>query len=617
MRCAGDLTAYRNAVALVGSGCPGPTGAIGPAGPTLSLGNVAIVDLVYGDNSKGSISGAPFKTLAAAFSAASSVASSSNPILIWVMAGVHTLMSGLTLPNYCSIRGISLQACTLQLQTTSSVTLLTMGESCRVEDISLSLTCTGSTDNLILKGIVFGGTSSQTSKLRTSVVTLNNSTMASSLTNTVTAIEFSGTGSLTASIFSFNSIKASTINVISNGKGNKRGILVSGSNQMSTRDTNIYVAAPVDTSSTGSYIGLETADATNIGSAQLRSTTVGTVYPGVGQAYTASDILQSNPVSVSNPTYLASAGIQVGPGTDLVTKSAGGKGFSTYVYPTIIYYGLKGNITSGTNGYLWPGTMQISAGNFPETGLPAPYYRLQQPALLTGISASLNAAPGGTNTLTLSVYYLPALTSISTATSYQGYISGTTLYVTTVPTSGSIAVGQMVSGPIGSLNASGNSIALNTYIVSGSGTTWTVYPSQTVASSGLPINISNGVPSSTFTGSISGTTLTVATVTTGALAIGQYIAGTGVTSGTNITGGGGTSWTVSASQTVNGPIAMSSVGFLNTGFSVTFAAGDTQQNFYNASTRLNTGDRLSLYLSYTSGSPTNAAHDLTAQLDLF
>jgi hypothetical protein len=59
-----------------------------------------------------------------------------------------------------------------------------------------------------------------------------------------------------------------------------------------------------------------------------------------------------------------------------------------------------------------------------------------------------------------------------------------------------------------------------------------------------------------YTGSISGTTLTITAVTTGVLRVGQPISGTGVTAGTTITayvsGTGGTgTYTVSASQTVS------------------------------------------------------------------
>ena len=60
-------------------------------------------------------------------------------------------------------------------------------------------------------------------------------------------------------------------------------------------------------------------------------------------------------------------------------------------------------------------------------------------------------------------------------------------------------------------------------------------------------------PGTSFSGSISGTALTVTDVFRGSLAIGQTLAGTGVTGGTTIVSGSGTSWVVSASQTV-GPI---------------------------------------------------------------
>ena len=63
------------------------------------------------------------------------------------------------------------------------------------------------------------------------------------------------------------------------------------------------------------------------------------------------------------------------------------------------------------------------------------------------------------------------------------------------------------------------------------------------------------VSNAVFIGSISGTTLTVSSVTSGIIAIGQTLTGTGVTAGTTITAGSGLSWTVSASQTV-GPITI-------------------------------------------------------------
>jgi hypothetical protein len=198
--------------------------------------------------------------------------------------------------------------------------------------------------------------------------------------------------------------------VYSTGGGIKRGILVTTSNIISSRDVNIYVAQPTSTASTGSYVGVETNDPSNLGTIQLRSTSIGTVTPTGGQSYTASDILQTTPTTVTDPTYLAQPGIQIGPGTDLVTKTAGGKGFSTYIYPTTVYYGLRGDLKNGTSGgYMWPGTMVAAAGGsgFPDTGTPAAYYRVQQPSILSGLSCGLSGAPGTGRTLTVLVRVTP------------------------------------------------------------------------------------------------------------------------------------------------------------------------------------------------------------------
>ena len=65
---------------------------------------------------------------------------------------------------------------------------------------------------------------------------------------------------------------------------------------------------------------------------------------------------------------------------------------------------------------------------------------------------------------------------------------------------------------------------------------------------------SGSTTGATFTGTISGTTLTVSSIT-GTIAIGQIITGAGVTTNTVITGGSGSTWTVNFSQSA-GPIAM-------------------------------------------------------------
>ena len=344
----------------------GNTGPTGPTGPQMQMGNVARVDAVYGNDGTGEIGGLPFLTIEAAIDAIGA----STGITLWVLPGTYDLGAGITIPDGCSMRGLNVQTCIVQmLDVTENITLLTMGASSRVEDLTLKLT---SKEHYTLKGIVFGGTTTQDAKLRTCVLTVDNSEAPVGGSSDVYGVECNGAGLLGPSSFSFNSLKGSTVNVLSNGGGNKRGVLVSTSNVVTSRDFNIYVAAPPDKTSTGSYIGVETSDPSSLGSIQLRATTVGTIPPVYTsnvnsiEMYTAADIYQSTPNSVENPTYLATAGIQIGPGTDLVSKRSGERPFSTYVYPRVIQYGLKGNLLLGQNGFLWTGTQAVGAGTFPD-----------------------------------------------------------------------------------------------------------------------------------------------------------------------------------------------------------------------------------------------------------
>jgi len=385
------------------------------------LGNTLTVDQINGNDATASPSGLPYKTVNAAI----------NNVLtgdtVWILPGTYNLTSPITLPAGISVRGLSVQTTIIQmLNVTANTILITMGENTRVEDLTLKLT---SQQHHNLTGIEFAGTTTVTGKIRTCVLTVDNSNAPyNSGTSEVTGILASGTGTLGTASFSFNSLKGSTVNIYSNGAGKKRGVLVTGQNVMSTRDLNIYVAAPQNIASTGSYIGVETNNTDNIGSIQLRTTTVGTVSTILGGAYTSSDILQTTPAIITDPTYLASAGIQIGPGTDLVTKTAGNHGFSVYNYPTTIYYGLKGDIKSGiSGGYLWPGTQAVSAGVFPDSGTNPAYYRIQQPCLITGLSVGLNSNSGTGNTTTILVKYTP-LGGTITNTDFTVTLNATDLF---------------------------------------------------------------------------------------------------------------------------------------------------------------------------------------------
>ena len=219
-------------------------------------------------------------------------------------------------------------------------------------------------------------------------------------------VEFSG--SFTAgNNFSFNSIKGSNITVDANGSGKNVGVYVSNANQTSIRDTNILISAPSNpTQSLGTYLGVETNDLSpsGLGSIQIRNSTIGAVRPilSSNHSYTSADIKQTTPLEFTNSSYLSASGIQIGPGVDLVTKTAGGQPFSLFSYPTTLYYGLRGNL--GDNfGFLWPGTGNFQNGGaypYPDTNIITPaFYRIQQSALLVGMMASFNSVSGVGSTL--------------------------------------------------------------------------------------------------------------------------------------------------------------------------------------------------------------------------
>ena len=375
---------------LGSTGAAGQVLTAGPTGgsllwslPTTPMGKMIRVDSVYGDDLLGSPGNHPYQTVTAAVAAASNAGPGHT---IWVMPGTYNLSNGITIPTGCALRGSSTQTTIIQMcNVLFDTTLVTMGENTRVEDLTLIIHSTG---NIPLTGIEFPGTTSVTGKLRTCVLTVNNSNASIVGVDTdVIGIKSSGTGTLGPASFSFNSLKGSTVNIYSNGGGNKRGILISASNTMTTRDMNIYVAAPADLASTGSYIGIETANSD--GRIQCRSTTI--------SGYT-SDIRQSQGY------------IELGPGVDIVNKTAGGCNFTTYVYPAILYYGVKGTLRGSglTTSYLWPGTASVDDGNggnpqYPDSQVV--YYRAQQKSVIMGMYATLasNAGSGHSATVTLQV----------------------------------------------------------------------------------------------------------------------------------------------------------------------------------------------------------------------
>jgi hypothetical protein len=136
--------------------------------------------------------------------------------------------------------------------------------------------------------------------------------------------------------------------------------------------------------------------------------------------------------------------------------------------------------------------------------------------------------------------------STVTAAVFTGAVSGTTLTVSAI-NSGTLAVGQNLFA-VGALQET-----VITALGTGTGGlgTYTLGLSQTIASS----QMYTSSPGAVITAAISGTTLTVASVASGTLFVGQTIQGAGITVQTIITalgtgtGGAGT-YTVNNSQTI-------------------------------------------------------------------
>jgi len=200
------------------------------------------------------------------------------------------------------------------------------------------------------------------------------------------------------------------------------------------------------------------------------------------------------------------------------------------------------------------GQRTVSGGQY-MVAVVGPYVYVLNSTLVPTMVGQLNSSTGvvGITDNGVNVYIVDGSyrytwkISTPSAAVFTGSISGTTLTVSAV-TSGTLASGQALFG-VGIAQAT-----VITALGTGSGGvgTYTINISQTVASEGM----NSATVGCVFTASITTTTMTVTAITSGSLALGQTIQGSGVTSGTIITAlGTGTgltgTYTVNKSQTVS------------------------------------------------------------------
>ncbi|RAS85575.1 hypothetical protein A4U60_09300 [Priestia endophytica] len=321
--------------------------------------NTAIVTK-SGNDATASIGGSPFKTINGAISAINSMGATGITILVYPGVYDETVI----MPPGNSLRGISLLTVTIRQQNvTSNTTLLTMGENTRVEDVTLMLT---STNHVNLTGVAFPGTTSQTAKLRTASITVDNSTALTTGTSNIYGIHSYGTGNPLDNV---DAIRASVITVKSAGLGTKRALLVNtNSHRFNCRDNNFLISSA---GGGGSYIGAEV----NQSGSQLviRASTI--------QGITA-DISQT-------------AGTLTVGTTNLFNSNANNLGFSTILQTPTVVWADPGRLPTSATRFYRPGTASVSTTEV--------FIRLSQKAVVKSLSVRALTGPGTSITDTWTV----------------------------------------------------------------------------------------------------------------------------------------------------------------------------------------------------------------------
>lgn len=268
------------------------------------------------------------------------------------------------MPPGCSLRGVSLLTVTIRQQNvTTNTTLLTMGENSRVEDVNLLLT---SANHVNLVGVAFPGTTSQTAKLRTTSVIVDNSTALTTGTSNVFGVHSFGTGN---PLDNFDAIRASVFTVKSAGLGTKRVLLVNTNvHRFNCRDNNFLITSAGGSSS---YIGIEV----NQSGSQLvvRASTIEGITADISQTAGTLSIGTSN----------------------LFNSNANNLGFSTVLQPATIIWGDPGSFPKGTVRFYQPGSAAVSTTEI--------FIRLSQKCLLKALNIRSITGSGVSNTDTWTI----------------------------------------------------------------------------------------------------------------------------------------------------------------------------------------------------------------------
>ena len=261
------------------------------------------------------------------------------------------------------------------------------------------------------------------------------------------------------------------------------------------------------------FVGTGTISTTTL---TLASTISGNLLVGqtiVGAGVTAGTIVTAQPTAT---TYILSASSTVGTATTIIGNYASSSSnFTGSISGTTL------TVTAITSGTLLQGQILTGIGVTNLTQI------LNQ---LTGVSGGI-----GTYTVNISqsVSSGTILGTFTSSSSFTATITGGTTLVTT-GTTGTITLGQVITGS--GITAGTTVIAQTLGTVGGNGT-YTITTSGNVSSIPTTGSYTTASPNTAFfNGSISGTTLTINTLTSGIIVPGQILTGTGVSNVTLFTG---------------------------------------------------------------------------------
>lgn len=372
-------------------GDKGDKGDSGDAGlPGTPLGNVILVDLVNPPTNTTSFS-----------SISDAIAAINNGFLtnqtIWLLPGIHILQNQISIPNGCSIRGISAQTVFIRMENvTGSTRMITMGDNTSIEDCTIQLITSEPYD---IAAIYFFRFSTFTSKVKGCNIYLNNFTIIDTPTDVIGVlaegvgvqntdselIEAAESGSLAC-------VENSTIQIISNYGGRKRGIYVLGgandfTNIVTIKNTSIFVKNPSVVDAPGSLSGNFSWSAVENNSEYSKIICFTSILSGP----TTASHLDNSDISQTLGEII------IGEGTILVNKRPRLKPSSSLLcYPfkfltekTTLFYAAIGkikNLSLNEDIYLLPGTMMIQNydytapfGTYPPTLSSAPTYNFKYP----------------------------------------------------------------------------------------------------------------------------------------------------------------------------------------------------------------------------------------------